>query len=148
MSQQYVIFKLNDEHFAVEIARVLEIILTQTVFKVPNAPEFIDGLINLRGKVYTLFNLRKKFNLPPSNINDEDSKVLIVNVNSMYIGMSVDSVDEIIQFEDDAIESTPAHLDKKYISGVAKVNDKLILLLDLESLTESSNECIYQKAAK
>ncbi|OPZ90049.1 MAG: Chemotaxis protein CheW [Firmicutes bacterium ADurb.Bin419] len=143
MSQQYVIFKLNGESFGVEIARVLEIIRTQVVFKVPNAPEYIDGLINLRGKVYTLFNLRKKFNTPTSDINTEDSKILIVNVNSMYIGMTVDAVDEIIQLEDDAIEATPPTLttfDHKYISGVAKAGDKLILLLDLESLTASAME--------
>lgn len=149
MSQQYVIFKLNDENFGVEIARVLEIIRTQVVFKVPNAPEFVDGLINLRGKVYTLYNLRKKFNIPTSDINIEDSKILIVNVNSMHIGMTVDAVDEIIQLENDAIEATPPTLttpDKKYISGVAKTGDKLIFLLDLESLTSSAKECSHQKA--
>ncbi len=147
MSQQYVVFKLNGESFGVEIAHVLEIIRTQVVFKVPNAPEFIDGLINLRGKVYTLFNLRKKFRLPTSDINTEDSKILIVDVNSMYVGLAVDTVDEIIQLEDDAIETTPptfTTLDQKYLSGVAKTGDKLILLLDLESLTASSKEYSHQ----
>lgn len=148
MSSQYVVFKLNDERFAVEISKVLEIIKSQVVFKVPSAPEFIDGLINLRGKVYTLFNLRKKLNLP--HFSSEDSKILIVNVNSMFIGMTVDAVDEIIQLDDDAIEATPQTLvnhDKKYISGIAKVSDKLILLLDLESLTQSESDFIPQKAA-
>ena len=148
MSSQYVVFKLNDERFAVEISKVLEIIRLQVVFNVPSAPEFIDGLINLRGKVYTLFNLRKKLNLP--NFNSEDPKILIVNVNSMFIGMTVDAVDEIIQLEDDAIEATPQTLvnhDKKYISGIAKVGDKLILLLDLESLTQLESDFISQKTA-
>lgn len=143
MSQQYVIFRLNGESFGVEIAHVLEIIRTQATFKVPNSPEFIDGLINLRGKVYTLYNLRKKFNFPTSDIDTEDSKILIVNINSMYIGLTVDSVDEIIQIEEDAVEATPATfnlLEQKYLSGVAKIGEKLILLLDLESLTLSVKE--------
>lgn len=149
MSSQYVVFKLNEERFAVEISQVLEIVKSQVVFKVPNAPEFIDGLINLRGKVYTLFNLRKKLNLP--EYNSENTKILIVNVNSMLIGMTVDAVNEIIQLEDSAIEPAPqtlANQNKKYVSGVAKVGDKLILLLDLEALTESEESAlISQKAA-
>lgn len=149
MSSQYVVFKLNEERFAVEISQVLEIVKSQVVFKVPSAPEFIDGLINLRGKVYTLFNLRKKLNLP--QYNSEDTKILIVNVNSMFIGMTVDAVNEIIQLEDSAIEPAPqtlANHNKKYVSGVAKVGDKLILLLDLESLTESEeSNFISQKAS-
>lgn len=149
MSSQYVVFKLNEERFAVEISQVLEIVKSQAVFKVPSAPDFIDGLINLRGKVYTLFNLRKKLNLP--QYNSEDTKILIVNVNSMYIGMTVDAVNEIIQLEDSAIEPAPqtlANQNKKYVSGVAKVGDNLILLLDLESLTESEESAfIPQEAA-
>lgn len=150
MSSQYVVFKLNSERFAVEIERVLEIIHTQVVFKVPNAPEYIDGLINLRGKVYTLFNLRKKFELPSIDINSEGTKILIVNVNSTYIGMSVDAVDEIIQVEDKSIEATPQTLTnvaKNYVSGVAKVGDNLILLLNLEALVEASSDLLPQKAA-
>lgn len=145
MSSQYVVFKLNNERFAVEIERVLEIIHTQAVFKVPNAPDYIDGLINLRGKVYTLFNLRKKFQLPSIDATLEGSKVLIVNIGSTYIGMSVDAVDEIIQIENDSIEKTPptlANNAKNYIRSVAKVNDNLVLLLNLESLIESPTDLI------
>lgn len=151
MSSQYVVFKLNDERFAVEIERVLEIIHTQSVFKVPNSPPYIDGLINLRGKVYTLFNLRKKFNLPSIDANIEDSKVLIVNIGSTYIGMSVDAVDEIIQIENNSIEETPPTLvnnAKSFIRAVANVNDNLVLLLNLESLIESPADLITPLSMK
>jgi len=147
MSSQYVVFKLDNERFAVEIEQVLEIIHTQTVFKVPNSPEYIDGLINLRGKVYTLFNLRKKFKLQSDDSNLEESKVLIVNIGSTYIGMAVDSVEEIIQIEDNAIEETPptlANNAKKYIGAVARVNDNLIFLMNLESLIDSPTDLIPQ----
>ncbi len=151
MSSQYVVFKLNDERFAVEIERVLEIIHTQSVFKVPNSPPYIDGLINLRGKVYTLFNLRKKFDLPSIDANIEDSKVLIVNISSTYIGMSVDAVDEIIQIENNSIEETPptlANNAKSFIRAVAKVNDNLVLLLSLEALIESPADLITSLSVK
>lgn len=151
MSSQYVVFKLNEERFAVEIERVLEIIHAQAVFKIPNSPPYIDGLINLRGKVYTLFNLRKKFNLPTIDETLEGSKVLIVNVGSSYIGISVDTVDEILQIEDSAIEETPPTVDnntKNYIRAVAKVDDKLILLLNLESLIESPSDLIPSVGVK
>lgn len=151
MASQYVVFKLNNDRFAVEIDRVLEIIHAQTVFKVPNSPPYIDGLINLRGKVYTLFNLRKKFNLPTTDTNLENSKILIVNLGSSYIGISVDTVDGILQIEDSSIEKTPDTVSdntKNYIKSVAKVNDNLILLLDLESLVESSSDLIPSVGVK
>ncbi|NLL05698.1 MAG: chemotaxis protein CheW [Clostridiaceae bacterium] len=151
MASQYVVFKLDDERFAVEIERVLEIIHTQSVFKVPNSPPYIDGLINLRGKVYTLFNLRKKFELPSNEANTKESKVLIVNIDSNYIGMSVDAVNEIIQIEDSSIEETPPTLAsnaKNYIKGVAKVNENLVLLLNLEALIESSSDIITSLSVK
>jgi len=144
MSSQYIIFRLDDERFAVEIEQVLEIIHTQTVFKVPNSPPYIEGLINLRGKVYPLFNLRKKFNLAsPMNDKSEKSKVLIVNAGTSYIGMEVDTVDGILQIGDDSIEDTPSTVSvntKSYVKAVAKVNEKLILLLNLEAIIESSPE--------
>ena len=151
MSSQYVVFKLNDERFAVEIERVLEIIHTQSVFKVPNSPPYIDGLINLRGKVYTLFNLRKKFDLPSIDANAENTKVLIVNINSTYIGISVDTVDEIIQIENSSIEEPPptlANNAKNFINGVAKINDKLVLLLNLDTLIESQADLITPLSVK
>ena len=151
MSSQYVVFKLNDERFAVEIERVLEIIHTQSVFKVPNSPPYIDGLINLRGKVYTLFNLRKKFDLPSIDANAENTKVLIVNINSTYIGISVDTVDEIIQIENSSIEEPPptlANNAKNVINGVAKINDKLVLLLNLDTLIESQADLITPLSVK
>lgn len=144
MSSQYIVFRLDDERFAVEIEQVLEIIHAQTVFKVPNSPHYIEGLINLRGKVYPLFNLRKKFSLA-SLIDEkpEKSKVLIVNVGSSYIGIAVDTVDGILQIGSDSIEDTPSTISsntKNYAKAVAKVNEKLILLLNLEAIIESSPE--------
>ena len=80
MSQQYVIFKLNDEYFGVNIAHVMEIIWPQEVYKVPDTPAHVDGIINVRGKVFALLNLKKKFNLPDTKTIDEEAKMLIIMI--------------------------------------------------------------------
>jgi purine-binding chemotaxis protein CheW len=132
-SRQLVIFNINDESFGVEITQVKEIIKPMDIFKVPNTPDFIEGLINLRGKVHTVFNLRKRFNLP-SKALDDSTKIIIVNVNSMMVGFIVDEVNEIVRIEDESIENAPkviTSLNRKYISGVAKIGERIILLLDL-----------------
>ncbi|MFZ5990023.1 MAG: chemotaxis protein CheW [Bacillota bacterium] len=143
MSQQYVIFKLDNEYFGIEISHVMEIICLQEVFKVPDTPQYVEGLINLRGKVYTIFNLRKRFNLPQVNTGKDDHKILIINVNSTSLGFIVDSVDEIKSIESENIEPSPesvSKFDKKYISGAVNIEDKLIFLLDLETLIKESHE--------
>lgn len=147
MPQQFVIFNLNDEYFGVSIDHIIEIIRLQEVFKVPNTPPYIEGLINLRGKVFTLLNLRKKFEFPEKELNKEDSKILIIETNSKSFGFIVDAVDEIVKIEDEEIQPPPEStttLDKKYIKGSAKVQKQLILLLDLEMLVSECQEKALQ----
>jgi len=145
--KQYVIFKVDNEDFGIEISQVSSIEKPLEIFKVPNTPEFIEGLVNLRGKVYTVFNLRKKFKLPYTGI-DENSKIIIVNVNSTMAGFIVDEVKEILKVDDENIEETPTSIseaNKKYLSGIAKVNEKIILLLELDKiLTNEEEEAIEE----
>lgn len=146
-SRQLVIFDINEESFGVEITQVREIIKPMEIFKVPNTPDFIEGLINLRGKVHTIFNLRKKFNLPVREF-DESTKIIIVNVNSITVGFIVDEVNEIVRVEDEDIESTPQSittLNKKYLSGVAKLGDRIVLILDLSMVLTASEEEAAEK---
>ena len=141
-SKQMVIFKINEEAFGVEISQVSSIERPLEIFKVPNTPEFIEGLINLRGKIYTVFNLRKKFGFPYKEF-DDSTKIVIVNINSVTVGFIVDEVNEITTFEDSDMENTPAiisGLDKKYLSGIAKKGEKIILLLDLVHIISASEK--------
>lgn len=141
-SRQFVIFNVNNEDFGIEIGQVSSIEKPLEIFKVPNTPHFIEGLINLRGKVYTVFNLRKKFNLPFSGI-DENSKIVIVNINSTMAGFIVDEVKEILRVEDENIEETPKSIsgvNRKYLTGIAKVGEKIVLLLDLSKILSSEEE--------
>ncbi len=142
-SRQFLIFKLFGEDFGVDIANIDSIISMKEIIKVPNTPEYIEGLTNLRGKVYTIFNLRKRLNLPNCEY-DDSTKIVIVNVNSIMVGFIVDEVNEISRIEDENLESTPpalANLDKKFISGIAKFGERIIITLDLNtilSLTENT----------
>lgn len=140
--QQFIKFKVGDETFGIKITEIFQIIKPQEVFKVPNTPAFVEGLLNLRGKVLTVFNLRKRFNMPEKE-NDDNTKIIIVNMNGMLLGFTVDSVTEIVRVPDEEIESTPPVLqnfDRRFLSGVAKLDDKLILLLDFEKVLTPDEE--------
>ncbi|HEX9059341.1 MAG TPA: chemotaxis protein CheW [Clostridia bacterium] len=141
-NQQFVIFDLNNESFGIAITQIREIIKPVEIFKVPDTPTYIEGLINLRGKVHTVFNLRKKLNLPPKEI-DDTAKIIIVSFNDTPIGFVVDEVNEIIRVEDESIEPAPQSISSvnvKFISGVAKVEDKIILIFDLQNALSQSDE--------
>ena len=140
--QQLVKFSVADLDFGININQIFQIIKPQEVFKVPNTPPFIEGLINLRGRVLTIFNLRKRFNMPEKAI-DEDTKVLIVNMNDMLLGFTVDSVNEIVRINDEEIVDTPPthkDFDHRFLSGVGKLGEKLILLLDLKKVLTPDEE--------
>lgn len=141
-NRQLLIFKLNGEDFGVEITHVDQIIPPKEIFKVPNTPEHIEGLLSLRGKVYTIINLRKRFGFPSKDFDDA-TKIIIVNVNSVMVGFIVDEVNEIARVEDENIESTPqtiANLNRKYLSGVAKIGDRIVITLDLDQVLSASEE--------
>ncbi|MGI6622665.1 MAG: purine-binding chemotaxis protein CheW [Clostridiaceae bacterium] len=140
--QQLVKFHIADEVFGIEIKQIFKILKPQEIFKVPNTPPFIEGLLNLRGQVLTVFNLRKRFNMP-EKVNDENTKILIINQNDLLLGFTVDSVSEIVRVPDEDFVETPPELvsfDRRFLSGVAKVGEKLILLLNLEKILTPDEE--------
>lgn len=140
--QQLVKFSIADETFGIGITQIHQIIKPQEVFKVPNTPNFIEGLINLRGRVLTVFNLRKRFSMPEKE-NDDNTKILIVKLNDLLLGFTVDCVTEIVKIADEDIEETPPSIksfDKRFLSGVGKIGDKLVLLLNLEKVLTPDEE--------
>lgn len=143
MSQKYIVFELNNELFGINIANVIEIVQMQEVFKVPNTPSYIEGLINLRGKVFTLLNIKNKLNLPVREQDDEAMKVLIINTKLGSFAFTSDSVNEIIEINDDEIQTTPesiTHIDKDYLQGVLSINNQTIMLFDLEALVNACRD--------
>lgn len=140
--RQFVKFSVGSQDFGVDIRLVREISKIQEMLKVPNTPPFIEGLINLRGQVLTIFNLRKRLGMQDQAF-DENSKIIIVWYNDMQIGFTVDIVSEIIKVEEENVENTPPSvtgIDKKFLSGVIKLGEKLVLTLDLTRVLSADEE--------
>lgn len=135
-TSQIVTFKLAQEEYGVNIMKVQEIILIGEITKVPEVPEFIEGVINLRGNVIPIIDLRKRFKLAQTSIN-EDSRIIVVNVNSKTMGIIVDAVNEVLRIANSDIEPTPASIagvGKEYLKGLIKLDKRLLILLDIEHI--------------
>lgn len=140
--RQFVKFTVGGEVFGVEISNVREIIKLQEMLKVPNTPPYIEGLINLRGSVLTIFNLRKRLGMQDREF-DENCKIITVYHNDLLVGFTVDMVNEIIRVDDENIDDTPPSvpgIDKRFLSKVVKNDDKLMLILDLTKVLSPDEE--------
>lgn len=134
---QLVVFRLGNEEYGVEITQVREIIKMKEITRIPNAPDFVEGVINLRGQITTVTDLRKRLGTNGSNHNNDQTRIIIVELNSSTIGMIVDSVSEVLRLGKNEIDSTPeivSNLETKYIRGVGKLKDRLLILLDLNRI--------------
>ena len=147
---KYITFRLAGEDYGIYILSVKEIIGLQKTTKVPRTPDFVRGVINLRGKVHPVIDLRKRFGLSPKE-DDERTPIIIVEVrqedNHQFIGIVVDSVSEVISIERDDIENTPTFgvdLETDFILGLAKVSDKVITLLDIDKILTSKQLVMVQ----
>ncbi|MFO7818425.1 MAG: chemotaxis protein CheW [Thermodesulfobacteriota bacterium] len=133
---QLVTFSIGEEEFGVEILKVQEINRMMEITRVPKAPDFVEGVINLRGRVIPVIDLRKRFGLQ-SRVHDKDTRIIVIEINKMIVGFVVDAVSEVLRIPADTVEPPPpvvAGLDSEYISGVGKLEDRLLILLDLDSL--------------
>ena len=134
---QFVIFKLNDEEYGVNIKQVQEICSYQKATFVPNSPEFIQGIINLRNVVIPVINLKDRFRITNSDVVDENTRMIVMNISKGQFGFVVDDASEVISIDENNIEETPEMLmgdGRRYISGIGKVGDRLLVLLDMEQL--------------
>lgn len=132
--RQLVVFDLADEVYGVEINTVREIIRMQAVTSVPDAPEFIEGVMNLRGSVIPIVDLRKRFGLPAGEMT-ADTRVVVVDISGQGIGVIVDAVTEVLRITESSIEPASSVVtteDSYYIQGIAKLTDRLLILLDIE----------------
>lgn len=131
--EQLVVFRLGKEEYAVSIAQVKEIILYKGATKIPNAPEYMEGIINLRGKVIPVIELAARFGVGVKN--GLERRVVIVETAGQEVGIVVDEVTEVIRLQQTAIEPAPAMTgNSDYVRGIGKENDRLLILLDLGKL--------------
>jgi len=137
--QQVVSFQLGHEEFGVDILLVQEINRMLNITRLPQSPDFVEGVINLRGRVIPVINLRKRFRLADKE-SDKNTRIVVVNVENNIIGLVVDSVSEVLRLPSDTIEPAPPMVSgagSEYIKGVGKRGKTLLILLDLNRLLSS-----------
>jgi purine-binding chemotaxis protein CheW len=131
---QLVGFKIGQEEFGINILAVHEIIKVIDITTVPNASDYIAGVINLRGRIIPIVHLRKRLHMPVIE-TDKNTRIIVVEIKEKTIGFVVDEVQEVLRISTDITEKPPelvAGLDSEYITAVAKLEDRLLILLDLE----------------
>lgn len=142
---QYVVFKLGREEYGIDIMNVREIVQYQESVKIPNAPKFVEGIINFRGNVIPIVCLKKRFGME-GRTADANTRIIVINLNEKQIGFLVDEASQTVRLDDSNINPTPdiiAGIDRRYITGVGKLDERLIILIDLERvLTEEEKEKI------
>lgn len=134
-ANQFLTFALNDQDFGIDILRVQEIKNFTRVTPIPNMPECIKGVMNLRGTVVPVIDLRRRFNMPTAEYN-QFTVIIVVNVGEKIVGLVVDAVSDVLNVGEDSIEGPPdlGAIDTSFIKGLAKSGDRLVSLLDIEVL--------------
>ncbi len=136
METQIVVFALGEERYGLEIAAVYEIIRHQPITAVPQAPAFVEGVINLRGRIIPVVDLRERFGLQPQ-ATSAASRIVVCDAAGTRVGLMVDGVSEVLMVPMDAIEATPAVAvgrNSEYVRGIARLDQVLVILLDLDHL--------------
>ena len=134
---QLVSFKLGNEEHGIDVLKVREIIRSTSITRVPNIPRYVEGVINLRGKVIPVISLRNKFNLPDAE-SDNRTRVIVMDMASELMGFIVDSCADVVRINVSQIQPPPpivtGGIDQECISGVIDHGDRLLVLLDLEKM--------------
>ncbi len=133
---QLVSFKIGGEEFGIDILKVQEINRMMQITKVPNAPFFVEGVVNLRGRIIPVVNLRTRLNMEKID-EDNRTRIIVVDLTGITIGFVVDEVNEVLRIPKSITEPPPAMvagIDSDYITAVGKLEDRLLILLDLEKV--------------
>lgn len=134
--KQYIIFELDRQEYGIEISNVREITEFRETTKIPSAPDYVHGIINLRGNVIPVINLKKRLHIDEENTK-RNKRIIIATINGKQTGFIVDDASQVITLSEDKIESPPETIisvDKNYIVGISKVNENIIILLDLTAV--------------
>jgi purine-binding chemotaxis protein CheW len=141
---QVVVFEIGEETFAVRIENVREIIPMESITQIPRAPSFIRGVIDLRGMVIPVIDLRERFSLPRGE--ETENRIVVVEMSGQVVGCMVDDVSEVLTLSGETIQPAPPttqSIDSEYLLGVARHGDRLFILLDLDKVfSESEREAL------
>jgi purine-binding chemotaxis protein CheW len=134
---QYLVFTVKGQEFGIQAMRVQEISRVLEVTEVPNSPGYIEGIMNLRGKLASVINFRKRFGFAHKEF-DEDTRFIVVEHNNFPIGIIVDAVEEVIKIPDGAVQKLPETastlVKEEYIIGVGMMQKRMVILLDIDML--------------
>ena len=146
---QLVSFHVGGEEFGLDILRVQEIIRVQQLTRVPNSPEYVDGVINLRGKVIPVIALRRRFGLE-ERAHDKETRIVVTEVKGTVLGFIVDSVSEVLRIPSETVEPPPrlGKVEREYVSGVGKLDNRLLILLDVDRLMSDSDAVVGAVAGR
>ncbi|GGI78156.1 chemotaxis protein CheW [Legionella impletisoli] len=149
--KQLVIFRLQQEEFGIDIMQVREIVPMMIISRLPNAPNHIEGVINLRGRVIPVMNLNERLGLSQFSESIQPKRIVVVEVDEATIGLLVDDVPEILRIAKDKIESSSEIIKKRknawYIQGVGKLDTRLIIILDLSEILSLADQNLVENAS-
>ena len=138
---QWVTFKLDDEVYGINVMQVQEVLRLTEIAPVPGAPDYVMGIVNLRGNVVTVIDTRKRFGLLPKE-PDDSTRIVIIEVDNQVIGTLVDSVAEVVNLRTSEIETAPNlgedNESSKYIQGVHSDGDNILILIDVNKMLSES----------
>lgn len=154
LAGKYLTFKLADEEYGLEILKVQEIIQMQEVTKVPKTPDFVRGVINLRGKVIPVIELKKKFGMEASEDTDKTC-IIVVQIgdhdNTLTLGVIIDEVSEVLDIEAENIQETPSfgqNVNTEFILGMGKIGNNVKMLLDIDKVLTTEEVTSLGKVAR
>lgn len=135
-SVKVIIFQLGDKEYAIPVSQVQGIEKTMHITRVPKTPRYVKGVINLRGVVTPIIDLRDRFNVK-SSVEDDNTRIIIITLDDMEVGFIVDAANDVMDIPTSSIEPQPevvGSYEEEFISGVAKVEKRLLILLNLEKV--------------
>lgn len=141
-NKQFVVFQIDRQEFGVDIHKVSIIEKYMNITRVPTTPEYIKGVVNLRGEIIPVMDLRVKFGLQPRE-PDDDTRIIMLKFNEVTLGVIVDSVEEVVNFTEEELESVTSITNDRtmdYVIGIGKVGQHLVTVLNIEKLVTELTE--------
>lgn len=138
---QLVTFKLDDQEYGLSIKNVVEVVRMVAITRIPRAPDVVEGVINLRGRVVPVINLRKRFGAPPKH-RDLDTRLLVARIDERVIALIVDVVSEVLKLDSDSLDASDAVATgvTEYLAAIGKLRDRLLLIVDLDAILSFEEE--------
>lgn len=139
MAERYVLFRVGEVRYAINLSYAVQILRNENILEVPSVPKYVDGVINVRGEVVPIINMRERFGLEKEG-DKEKKRIVVIRIKEHIYGLLVDDVREIVEISEEAVEKKVTSvfgLKKNMIEGIAKLKDNLIIILHIDEVVKS-----------